>query len=473
MPQLLRFDPFAAFLPQTGVEQIDVASLGPVLEKLRDEICQIDVKMLAGEFPIPSSKQPLDAGFYLLPERLLSEYEADRSGSELARILAVTKRLMAEVDRVVVLGVEASSAGPRAVLDACCQPYFNELSRGERGSRPRIYFVDDHLDNDAAQGLLHLIGAHRAQAASRVEDSWGLVVVSKSGDALETSIAFRQYMSALETSCGGNRDKVRSRFVPVTGNHGRLREMAIELGCQDIFAVPDGVGERFSVLSAAGLVPAALMGVNVMQLLGGARMMNEHFRNAKAAENMILQYAAINHLMETKRAARVRLLNLWNHGLESAGKWYQQLAAASLSKAGRDATLLSHVATRDWHAFHPSFPVGRCDRMVNHVVVEQCRFDALPVGTRESDTDRLNDIADKTLPEIMAATIERTRQAMRHDGCPSTTMSMTVLDEHHLGQFFQWLMLATVVEARLLGVNPYRRTDVEAHEQDMRRLLTS
>jgi glucose-6-phosphate isomerase len=227
------------------------------------------------------------------------------------------------------------------------------------------------------------------------------------------------------------------------------------------------------VLSAAGLVPAALMGVNVMQLLGGARMMNEHFRNAKAAENMILQYAAINHLMETKRAARVRLLNLWNHGLESAGKWYQQLAAASLSKAGRDATLLSHVATRDWHAFHPSFPVGRCDRMVNHVVVEQCRFDALPVGTRESDTDRLNDIADKTLPEIMAATIERTRQAMRHDGCPSTTMSMTVLDEHHLGQFFQWLMLATVVEARLLGVNPYRRTDVEAHEQDMRRLLTS
>ncbi len=94
MTHMLRFDPTAAFLAQTGLEKSDVASLGPTLEKLRDEICDIDVKMLAGQIPTPDVKQPLDAGFYLLPERLLSEYEADRQGSELARILACTKQLM-------------------------------------------------------------------------------------------------------------------------------------------------------------------------------------------------------------------------------------------------------------------------------------------------------------------------------------------------------------------------------------------
>ena len=151
-------------IPDTGLDQSQIASLGPKLELLRDEICDLDVKMLDGAIPVPTSKQPLDAGFYLLPEKLLSQYEADRQGSELARILAKTKSLMAELDRVVVLGIGGSYMGAKALMDACCQPYFNELSRGERGSRPRIYFEGNNVDNDASQGLLHLLGlnAHAA-----------------------------------------------------------------------------------------------------------------------------------------------------------------------------------------------------------------------------------------------------------------------------------------------------------------------
>ncbi|MFO0942900.1 MAG: hypothetical protein U0930_19350 [Pirellulales bacterium] len=235
MSQLLRFDPAGAFISGTGIETAQVNDLSSTLEKLRDEICDVDVKMLSGAIPTPEAKQPLDAGFYLLPERLLSDYEADRQGSELARILAKTKKLMAEVDRVVVLGIGGSYMGAKALMDACCQPYFNEFNRGERGSKPRIYFEGNNVDNDASQGLLHLLGAHRQTVSTGIDDSWGLVVISKSGGTLETAAAFRQYLAALEISCGGDKQKLGDRLIPVTGSSGKLFNFATELGCDQIF----------------------------------------------------------------------------------------------------------------------------------------------------------------------------------------------------------------------------------------------
>jgi glucose-6-phosphate isomerase len=471
MAEMLRFDPSSAFLPNTGIEKADVAGLSSTLDKLRDEICDIDVKMLAGQIATPDTKQPLDAGFYLLPEQLLSEYEADRQTSELGRILKTTKQLMSEVDRIVVLGIGGSYMGAKALMDACCQPYFNELTRGQRGSRPRIYFEGNNVDNDASQGLLHLLGADRQLVASGVDDSWGIVVISKSGGTLETASAFRQYLSALETNCGGDRDKVRSRVIPVTGNSGKLHQFATELGCDEIFPVPDGVGGRFSILSAVGLVPAALMGINIMKLLEGAKAMNAHFRTAKAADNLVLQYTAVNHLLEVKRGAQIRLLSVWSKALESAGMWYDQLLAESLGKDLKGAMPLTTVNTRDLHSRHQQHQEGRRDKVVNNLIVDNYRFDPLPIGRRDSDPDTLNDIADKTLIDVMSAAIEGTNQALRDDGRPSTNIHMPRVDEYCMGQYFQMLMLATVVEGRLLGINPYGQPGVEAYKKNMNRIL--
>lgn len=471
MESLLRFDPGAAFIPETGLDVSQVSALAPQLEQCRDEICDIDVKMLAGDIPTPDSKQPLDAGFYLMPERLLSEYEADREQSELGRILASTKKLMSEVDKVVVLGIGGSYMGARALMDSCCQPYFNELSRGDRGSRPRIYFEGNNVDNDASQGLMHLLGAHKDQPANGVDDSWGLVVISKSGGTLETASAFRQYLAALEKSCGNDANKVKERVIPVTGASGKLHSFATELGCPEIFPVPDGVGGRFSILSAVGLVPAALMGINVMKLLAGAAAMNEHFRTAKAAENIVLQYTAVNHLMEINRGATARLLSVWSKALETAGLWYDQLLAESLGKFQKGAMPLTTVNTRDLHSRHQQHQEGRRDKIINNVIVENYRFDPLLVGSRESDVDTLNDISEKGLPDIMTAAIQGTNQALREDGRPTTDLYMPKVDEYHMGQFFQMLMLATVVEGRLLGLNPYGQPGVEAYKKNMNRIL--
>jgi len=466
---LLRFDPSAAFIPTTGLEPADVQALEPMLDKLRQEVIDIDMQMLAGKLPTPADKQPLDAAFTSMPERLLAEYESNRRGSELGRILAEAKRFQESLDRVVVLGIGGSYMGARALLEACCQPYWNELSRGARGSRPRMYFEGNNVDNDASQGLLRLLASESASSSGK--PNWGIVVISKSGGTLETAAAFRQFLAALEAACGGDADSVRSRVIPVTGDSGKLFNFAKELGCAEIFPVPDGVGGRFSVLSAVGLLPAALLGLNIIELLQGAVAMTQHFRQAPPSENVVLRYAAVNHLMETKRGAVVRLLSVWSKALESAGLWYDQLLAESLGKQHKGAMPLTTLNTRDLHSRHQQHQEGRRDKLINNLIVENYRDDPLAIGRRATDPDGLNDLADKTLPEVMHAAIQGTNQALRDDNRPTTNIYLPRTDEHSLGQFFQMMMLATVVEGRLLGLNPYGQPGVEAYKKNMNRLL--
>jgi glucose-6-phosphate isomerase len=298
-----------------------------------------------------------------------------------------------------------------------------------------------------------------------------LVVISKSGGTLETAAALRQFMSALEKSCGGDPEWLRKLLIAVTGESGKLRNLANELQLPETFPVPDGVGGRFSVLSAVGLVPAAILGLDVVKLLEGAAAMNQHFREAPPEENVVLKYVAVNHLLETLRGCNVRILSVWSKALESAGLWYDQLLAESLGKDLLGAMPLTTVNTRDLHSRHQQHQQGRRDKVVNNLIVDKYRFDALPVGRRTSDPDSLNDIAEKTLPDIMKAAIEGTNEALRSDGRPTTNLFMPRVDETFMGQFFQMMMLATVVEGRLLGMNPYGQPGVEAYKKNMSRLL--
>ncbi|MGN6545425.1 MAG: glucose-6-phosphate isomerase, partial [Aureliella sp.] len=456
--RLLRFDPSAAFIPGKGLEPAEVQALEPMLARLRDEVVDIDLQMLEGKLPTPTNKRPLGGGFYPLPERLLADYEKDRRGSELARILAAGKRIPTMLDRVVVLGTGSPHAGARALMDACCQPYWNELSRGERGSRPRMYFEGNNLDNDAVRGLLRLLASQPSERSHWGEPGkpdWGIVVVDPSGDSLETTIALRPFLAALEAECNGDAAAVRERVIAITRDGSQLFNFPKELGDPDIFSVPEGVGERFSVLSAAGLIPAAILGLNVVELLQGAAAMNQHFREASPGENFVLQYAAMNYLMAAKHGASMRLLRVWSRALESAGRWHEQLVAESLGKSERAAVPLTTLNARDFHARLQPPGHGRRDRLVHNLVVEAYRDDPLPIGPRSSDCDGLKEVADKTLPEVMQAAIAAANQSLRDAGQPTTTLALPRSDEASLGLFFQMLMLATVIEARLFGVNPY------------------
>jgi glucose-6-phosphate isomerase len=465
----ITYDPAGTFLENTGIRQEDLRALYPRLEAARREFLDTDLRLYANKSTIPPEKDPLDAGFFELPERMLAEYQQSRHQSELGRILKVAHRLRETVDRVVVLGIGGSYMGAKALMDACCEPYFNELSRGDRGSRPRMYFEGNNVDNDASQGLLKFLGA--GNPASSVDDRWAIVVISKSGGTIETAVAFRQYLSVLRKACGGDAKQLTELVIPVTGKSGRLFELATALGCTEMFEVPDGVGGRFSVLSAVGILPAAIVGLNVVELLTGAIAMNEHFRSAPVENNVVLNFVGVSHLLEVNRQMTVRVLSVWAKALETFGLWYDQLLAESLGKHERGATPLTTVNTRDLHSRAQQHQEGRRDKLITNVIVENWRCDPLVLERSDLDQDKLNEFAGKTLPELMSAAINGTNQAYREVSRPTADIRLPQLREATFGQLLQMMMIATVVEGRLIGINPYGQPGVEAYKKNMMKML--
>ncbi len=464
---LLRFDLTASLVDGTGLSAADISRLEPELDAARDEVMGEDLELFAGARPVPLEKQPLDAGFFELPERMLAEYQQARASSELGKLLKSARRLRDAADRVIVLGIGGSYMGARALMEACCHPYHNQLSRADRGACPRMYFEGNNVDNDASQGLIDLL--QRGQPARSVEDQWAIVVLSKSGGTLETAVAFRQFLRVLEHSCGA--DRLGQFVVPVTGRVGKLFELSQAIGCQDTFYVPDGVGGRFSVLSPVGLLPAAILGLDVVQLLEGAAAMNEHFRSAPYSQNIILQFVAATHFMYQQRHYNLRIMSAWSKGLEALGLWYDQLLAESLGKHERGCTPLTVVNTRDLHSRAQQHQEGSRDKYIINLIVDTWRRDPLSVGHQTWDQDQLNQIAERTLPEIMAAAIKGTNQAYLDDKRPTANLHLPKSDEFHLGQLLQMLMIATVVEGRLMRINPYGQPGVELYKQHMQREL--
>ncbi len=466
----LTYDPSGVLDERYGLRPGDLEQLGARLAKARDEVLD-DVRLGRSGQPVPESKQPLDAAFVDLPDQLLAEWTRRQEASVLGRIRASGDRLARTVDRVVVLGIGGSYMGARALFEACCHPYHNELDRERRHGRPRLYFAGNNVDNDATRGLLDLLTD--CQWDKGVAERWGVVVISKSGGTLETAVAFRQFLSALRASCGGDARRVADLVVPVTGPSGRLAELADAIGCTERFVIPEGVGGRFSVLTAVGLLPAAVLGLDIVALLEGARSVNERFESEPVGRNVVLDYTGVCHLMEERQGAIVRVLSAWSNRLEALGLWYDQLLAESLGKQQRGALPITVVNTRDLHSRGQQHQEGRRDKLITNLVVENVRRDPLPVGRIGWDHDRLDALSDRTLPEIMAAALAGTNKAYAEDGRPTADLHVPDMEARSMGQLFQMFMLATVAEGRLIGVNPYGQPGVEAYKRHMNDFLRS
>jgi len=412
---------------------------------------------------VPAHKQPFDAGFHEMPNRLLAELHDKGAASELGRIRATADRLAGQVDSVVVLGIGASYMGARALFEACCHQFYNEVEPTMRRGRPRLYFEGNNVDNDAQLDLVRLLESRG--------DRWGIVVISKSGGTLETAAAFRILLRELRATLGSKSDQLAKFVLPVTGTSGKLFNLAKALGCDEMFPVPEGVGGRYSVLSAVGLVPAAILGLDCEQLLQGAVEANEHFRTAPVEKNLVLNLVGVYRLLEEGCGCHTRVLSTWGKRLEAAGLWYDQLLAESLGKQERGALPLTVVNTRDLHSRGQQHQQGRRDKLITNLVVDHSDREPVAIGTSDFDQDGLNELAAKTLPEVMAAAIAGTNQAYRDDHRPTADLRLTQLNEYAIGQFFQLMMLATVVECRLTGINPYGQPGVEAYKKNMNAIL--
>lgn len=449
------------------MSRAELEALGARLLACRHEMLTDDLEAWRGQRPIPQEKKPLDAGFHELPERLLDDYQTQRASSELFGILQGAALIRERVDRVVVLGIGGSYMGARALMESCCQPYHNELPAGERGGRPRVYFAGNNVDNDATVGLMHLLKAEHHANDDR--HRWALIVISKSGGTLETAVALRQFIRLWTDSFGS--DALGDYLIPITGQRGKLAELADAIGCRRRFLVPEGVGGRFSIFSAVGLLPASILGIDIVKLLEGAAAMNDHFRLAPPGRNAVLDYVAVNHWWERERGCSTRVLSAWSNALESVGMWYDQLLAESLGKNEMGALPLTVVNTRDLHSRAQQHQAGRRDKIINNLIVDNWRYDPLAVGKTGWDHDQLDDLAGRHLPEIMAAAIQGTNDAYAEVARPTTNIHLPRCDEYSLGQFFQMMMLATVLEGRLMGINPYGQPGVEQYKTHMQKYL--
>lgn len=421
---------------------------------------------------VPPELDPLHAGFIDLPQNLLDDFRRKADNSQVGRILNRCQRLRDRVDRVVILGIGGSYLGAKAIFDALCHTYHNELPAKDRHSVPRIYFEGNNVDNDALHDLLEMLQLNCVDPDQR-EERWGTVVISKSGGTIETAAAFRAARREMVGYYGKDTEELVDCLIPVTGKHGRLAALVTEDGVPDadIFDIPDNVGGRYSVFTPVGLIPAALMGLDIRALLLGAASMTRRFLEEPFERNPVLQYAVVNFLASQKLP--IRIMSVWSKKLEALGWWYDQLLAESLGKQGKGATPITTVQTRDLHSRGQQHQEGTRDKFINNLIVKVPKHDPIMIGMMDRNEDDLNQYNRKSIPDLIDAAIRGTNQAYYDVGRPTADLIVPTLSEHTIGQLMQMLMLATVVEGRLMGVNPYGQPGVEAYKRNMKALLKS
>src|SRR5262245_35631065 len=420
----------------------------------------------------PPELLPLDAGFIDLPQNTLDQHRRKGEASVLGRTLRLAQRLRDQTDRVVILGIGGSYLGARALFEGLRTAYHNELPPEKRLGHPRIYFEGNNIDNDAMQELFDLLSATCVDPEIR-EERWGLIVISKSGGTVETAVAYRAFRREMAEFYGSKSDQLKQLIVPVTGATGKLRDLVRAQGIadDDTLTIPDNVGGRYSVFTPVGLLPAATMGLDVRALLLGAAAMTKRFLEEPFERNPVLQYAGVNYLMTERLGKSTRVLAVWSKKLEALGLWHDQLLAESLGKQGRGPTPLTVVQSRDLHSRGQQHQEGTRDKIINNLVFKSSQSVPIPIGMSERNEDGLNAFNRKSLPDLLDAAYQGTNQAYLDAARPSADLIMPVLSEHTMGQLMQMLMLATVVEGRLMGTNPYGQPGVEAYKRNMQALL--
>lgn len=421
---------------------------------------------------VPPEMLPLDAGFIDLPQKLIDQQRRQNETSVLGRVADLATRMRAEVDRFVILGIGGSYMGARALFESLKSSFHNDLPAKDRSGTPRIYFEGNNVDNDTLHELFEMLQITCIDPEQR-DERWGVTVISKSGETLETAVAYRAIRRELAEYYGSNSPRLKTLIVPITGDTGKLRALCNADGFSEdnVLTIPKDVGGRFSIFTPVGLFPAAVMGLDVRALLLGAAAMTRRFFEERFENNPVLQFAAVNYLMNTQHQKPIRVLSVWSKKLEALGLWYDQLLAESLGKQGLGATPITTVGTRDLHSRGQQHQEGARDKVINNLVVKSCTQAPIMVGMADRNEDDLNQYNRKGLPDIMKAALDGTNKAYADVARPTADLVLPSLSEHTMGQLLQMLMLATVVEGRLLGVNPYGQPGVEAYKRNMKDLL--
>ena len=407
---------------------------GDLAERFRDAHAEVEARRAAGEM-----------GFFDLP--------GDRALASATRRAA--DRCGRGVDAIVVIGIGGSALGAAALRDALLPPFWNELDGAARGDVPRLHILDNP-DPDTVSALLGRLDPARTL----------FNVVSKSGTTAETMAQFLVVWQRLESVLGA--EEMRSRLLVTTSPaRGTLRELAAEYGIPAL-PLPEAVGGRFSVLSPAGLLPAAVVGIDIEAVVDGAAAMAVRCATPELAENPPGMLATLLHVADIDLGARIQVFMPYADRLRGLAYWVQQLWAESLGKAldrqGRRVeagpTPLPAFGASDQHSILQLLMEGPRDKVVVFLAREAPGEDvAIPALFR--DKPALAYLGGHTLFGLLDRERRATAEALRREGRMNLTVTVDRVDAHALGALFMLFQIAVVYAGALYGVDPLDQPGVE------------
>ena len=363
----------------------------------------------------------------------------------------------AKFDDVVVLGIGGSALGPIALRTALLKPAWNSLTANERDGQPRLHVLDN-VDPHTITALLGRLSLERAL----------FVVTSKSGGTAET---MAQYLVVRERLIQAKLD-VKDHLVFVTDpKKGALRQIANDEGIAAL-DIPPAVGGRYSVLTPVGILPVALVGIDTVQLMAGARDIAGRCANAGDAltKNPAGLFATLQHLADTKLGRHIHVLMPYSDPLRDIADWFVQLWAESLGKhrtpgdAGVGPTPLGALGATDQHSKVQLFMEGPPDKTVTFIAVAEGGAE-LTIPKLHSNVTELGYLGGHQLGELLSIEQRATAGALARRGRPNMTMHIDRVDAWHLGALFMLLEIATIYAGELYGVNPLDQPGVELGKQ--------
>ena len=381
-------------------------------------------------------------GWVNLPVDITSELLAD--------IEKTAADLRARTQVVVVIGIGGSYLGARAVIEALSDSFHNYGN-----ADMKVIFAGHNIGEDYYHELMNYLK----------DKEFGICVISKSGTTTEPAIAFRLLKELLEKKVG--REEAGRRIVAITdASKGALRTLADQEGYKT-FVIPDNVGGRFSVLTPVGLLPIAIAGFDVRDLVKGAVEMRQMCLEGE--QNIAVEYAVARTALYRKGYA-VELLANFNPKLHYITEWWKQLYGESEGKEHKGIFPAGADFTTDLHSMGQYIQEGVRMLMETVISVEKPEY-KVEIPSDQANLDKLNFLAGKRVDEVNKMAELGTQIAHVDGGVPNMKVLMPALNALYIGQLFYFFELACGISGCMLGVNPFDQPGVEAYKNNMFALL--
>lgn len=387
-------------------------------------------------------------GWIDLPEN----YDKD----EYVRIKEAAEKIRSNSKALIVIGIGGSYLGSRAAIDFLSHSFVDQLDDEERNA-PKIFYAGNNISSTYLADLVEIVK----------DMDFSINVISKSGTTTEPAIAFRIFKDLLTEKYG--EEELHDRiFITTDSEKGALKSLANEEGFET-FVIPDNVGGRFTVLTPVGLLPIAVAGGDIDELMRGAADARKAYSNPELKENDAYAYAALRNILYRKGKTVEMLVN-YEPRLTYFNEWWRQLFGESEGKDQRGIYPTSGNFSTDLHSVGQYVQDGRRD-MLETVVNVVSPTKSINIPSQEDDLDGLGYIQDKDVDFVNQKAFQGTLLAHVDGGVPTMVVNLPDMSAYTLGHLFYFFEIAVGISGYLNAVNPFDQPGVEDYKKNMFALL--